>query len=160
MQHSIDPLGTLAMKCRTLAMLSVLAAPLAACAGGGQVYPQPYIGKTGMTLVTPENQAVFKTRTLVAPPHDKVQDLGEAYIASSVAHPSSAKFAGEFESIGKSTALCGFVTYRTKENTLSGWRPFFVEWTAHYAKGTKAPYNYDAEAELAKLCGPMTPPAE
>ncbi|MCB8876448.1 hypothetical protein [Acidisoma silvae] len=148
------------MNCRPFVMLALLGAPLAACAGSQQqVYPQPYIGKAMPIQVTPETQAAFKARTIVTPPHGKVQDLAEAYIASSVAHPSSAKFAGEFESNGKSVALCGFVQYRGKDNSLTGWRPFFVEWTAHHAKGVNAPY-YSADDEMAKLCGPMTPPAQ
>ncbi|MCB8881583.1 hypothetical protein ACELLULO517_15140 [Acidisoma cellulosilytica] len=148
------------MNYRPIAMLALLAGPLAACAGSGpQVYPQPYISKATAVQVTPESQAAFKARTIVTPPHGKVQDLAEAYIASSVAHPSSAKFTGAFESDGKSVALCGFVTYRDKHNTQTAWRPFFVEWTSHHTKGVDAPY-YDPDEELAKLCGPMTPPAE
>jgi hypothetical protein len=148
------------MNFRALATLTLLAGPVAACASGPQVYPQPYISKAATIPVTPETMAAFKARTLVTPPHGKMQDLAEAYIASSLAHPSSAKFTGEFESNGKSMALCGFVRSRNKENSMTGWRPFFVEWTAHYAKGTNTPYDYDPETELAKLCGPMTPPAE
>lgn len=144
---------------RPLAMLAVLAGPLAACAGGAQVYPQPYISKATTITVSPEAMAAFRARTLVTPAHAKLQDLAEAYIASSVAHPSSAKFAGEFESNGKSQAICGFVRYRDTKNVVTGWRPFFVEWTAHHAKGVDKPY-YNADDELAKLCGPMVPPAE
>lgn len=145
---------------RSLAWLS-LAAPLAlaACAGQPQLYPQPYIGSGASTAATPQTLAEFRTRTLHTPAAGKVQDLGEAYIATSLDHPSSAQFAGTFESIGKSPALCGFVKYRDASGTMSDWHPFFVEWTTHVAKGTKKPYDYDAEIELAKLCGPMTPPA-
>jgi hypothetical protein len=110
--------------------------------------------------VTSATAAAFKARTIVSPPHGKVQDLAEAYIASAVAHPSSAKFTGAFESTGKSLALCGFVKYRDNDGSVTGWRPFFVEWTTHHAKGTEAPYDYDADTELAKLCGAMPAPAQ
>lgn len=147
------------MNVRLFATLGLLLTPLAACAGGGQVYPQPYIGKGGPVVVTPELAAAFKARAIMTPPHGKVRDLAEAYIAAAVQHPSSVQFTGEFESAGKSLAVCGFVKYRDENDVQTGWRPFFVEWTAHHAKGTKAPFDYDADAELAKLCGPMAPPA-
>lgn len=139
-----------------LALLAPLA--LAACASQPQLYPQPYIGKGATPAMTPEGLAAFRARTLHTPAHGKVRDLGEAYIATALTHPTSARFAGEFESIGKSPALCGFVKFRANDGTMTGWRPFFVEWTRGSTKGEKKPF-YDAEAELAKLCGPMTPPA-
>lgn len=143
-----------------LAVLPLLATlGLAACAGQPQLYPQPYIGSGAAPMVTPTTMAEFKARSLHVPAEGKVRDLGEAYIATSLDHPSSARFTGEFESIGKSPALCGFVSFKDRSGAISGWRPFFVEWTRHVAKGTKKPYDYDAETELAKLCGPMTPPS-
>jgi hypothetical protein len=148
------------MPYRRYAMLALVAGPLAACASGQQLYPQPYIAQGGPVAVTPETMAAFRARTIVTPPHGKVQDLAEAYIASAVPHPSSAKFTGEFESNGKSLALCGFVKYRDNDGSVTDWRPFFVEWTTHHAKGTQAPFDYNADTEVAKLCGPMTPPAE
>ncbi len=149
------------MTCRPrLRLLFVLlAASLAACAGNEQVYPQPYIAKAGPLGVTPQSTAAFNARTIVRPPRSKVRGLAEAYIASAVPHPSSVQFAGEFESNGRSIALCGFVKYRDDAGQMTGWHPFVVEWTRHSAKGMTPPFNYDADAELAKLCGPMMPPA-
>ncbi|GAB0117039.1 hypothetical protein [Acidisoma sp. 7E03] len=139
-----------------LALLAPLG--LAACASQPQLYPQPYIGAGSVPATTPQSLAEFRARTLHTPAEGKVRDLGEAYIATALTHPTSAQFTGEFESIGKSPALCGFVKYRDNDGTTTGWKPFFVEWTRASTKGEKKPY-YDAEAELAKLCGPMTPPA-
>lgn len=148
------------MQIRHFPALVALLSPLglAACAGQPQLYPQPYIGSGTAPTVSPQAMAEFKARSLHSPAQGKVRDLGEAYIATSLDHPSSARFTGEFESIGKSPALCGFVSYKDRDGTMSGWRPFFVEWTTRVSKGTKKPYDYDAETELAKLCGPMTPP--
>ncbi|HTI03174.1 MAG TPA: hypothetical protein VL752_19680 [Acidisoma sp.] len=149
------------MQTRHIAAFAVLLSPLAlaACAGQPQLYPQPYIGTGAAPAVSPQTTAEFKARTLHTPAEGKVRDLGEAYIATSLDHPSSARFTGEFESIGKSPALCGFVSYKDRSGAMSGWRPFFVEWTQRVSKGSKKPYDYNAETELAKLCGPMTPPA-
>lgn len=149
------------MQIRPFSAVLALLAPLglAACASQPQLYPQPYIGSGAVPAVSPETMAKFQSRTLHTPAEGKVRDLGEAYIATSLDHPSSARFTGEFESIGKSPALCGFVSFRDKSGAISGWRPFFVEWTRHVSKGTEKPYDYDAETELAKLCGPMAPPA-
>ena len=140
-----------------VALLSPLG--LAACAGQPQLYPQPYIGSGTAPAVSPQTMAEFKARTLHTPAEGKVRDLGEAYIATSLDHPSSARFTGEFESVGKSPALCGFVSSKDQDGAMSGWRPFFVEWTRGVSKGTKKPYDYDAETELAKLCGAMPPPS-
>lgn len=147
------------MTCRPYLLLCLLAAPLAACAGNQQVYPQPYVAGGGAIAVTPDAMAAFKARTIVAPPRTKVRDLAEAYIATTVPHPSSVAFGGEFESNGQSAAVCGFVKYRDIAGTMTGWRPFFVEWTTHHAMRAKAPLGYSPDAELSKLCGPMTPPA-
>jgi hypothetical protein len=147
------------MKPARLATLLLLA-PLAACAGGQKVYPQPYISAGTPITPSPQDIAAFKTRTLYAPPKAKVQDLGESYIASAVAHPSSARFRGQFESVGKSVALCGLVKFRDTDGQMTGWRPFFVEWTAKSTKGTEAPYAYNPDDELAKLCGPLATHSE
>jgi hypothetical protein len=143
-----------------LATLLALAAPLAACASGPQVYPQPYIGSGAPIAASPQDIAAFKARTLHTPPKGEVQDLGESYIATAVAHPSSVRFKSEFESIGKSIALCGLVKFQDANGQMTGWRPFFVEWTAKSAKGAKGPV-YNPDDELAKLCGPLaTTPSE
>ena len=128
---------------------------LAACAGSGTLYPQPYIGKGEPLAASPQDVAAFKARTLHTPPRAQLQDLAESYIASSVGHPSSVKFQGEFESIGRSPAVCGQVRYRNKYGQMTAWRPFFVEFTTKPTKGTEAPYTYNPEDELSKLCGPM-----
>ena len=129
-------------------------APLAACAGGGQLYPQPYIGKGTPFLASPADLAAFKARTIHAPPRADLQDLAESYISRDVQHPSSVAFQNEFQSSGKSVAICGQVRYRNKEGQMTGWRPYFVEFTTKSAKGTEAPYTYNPEDELVKLCGP------
>jgi hypothetical protein len=138
----------------TLFALAALAAPLAGCASGPEVYPQPYIGSGAPIAPAPQDIAAFKARSLHAPPKGDVQDLAESYIASAVAHPSSVRFKSEFESIGKSIALCGLVNYRDTDGQMSGWRPFFVEWTAQHAKGLAGP-PYNPDDELVKLCGPL-----
>jgi hypothetical protein len=148
------------MKPARLAVLLALATPLAACAGGPQVYPQPYIGSGAPIMASAQDVAAFKARTLHTPPKGDVKDLAESYIASAVAHPSSVQFKSEFESIGKSVALCGLVTFRDTDGQMTGWRPFFVEWTAKASKGLTGPV-YNPDDELAKLCGPLaTTPSE
>jgi hypothetical protein len=142
------------MKPPRLATLLALAAPLAACASGPEVYPQPYISAHAPITPSPEDIAAFKARTLHTPPKGDVQDLAESYIATAVPHPSSVKFKSEFESIGKSIALCGLVKYRDAEGQMTGWRPFFVEWTAKHTKGIGGP-PYNPDDELVKLCGPL-----
>jgi hypothetical protein len=144
-----------------LAACLILALPLAACAGSDAVYPQPYIGKGAPFAASPQDLAAFKARTLHSPPRADLQDLAESYISREVQHPSSVTFQNEFESIGKSVAVCGQVQYRNKHGAMTEWRPFFVEFTTKATKGTEAPYSYNPEDELAKLCGPpgMTPPA-
>jgi hypothetical protein len=131
-----------------------LTASLAACAGSPQVYPQPYIGTGAPIAPSPADIAAFKARTIHAPPRANLQDLAESYIAQQVPHPSSVRFQNEFESIGNSVAVCGLVKYRNKYGQITAWRPFFVEFTRKAAKGTEAPYTYNPEDELAKLCGP------
>jgi hypothetical protein len=129
--------------------------PLAACASGPAFYPQPYIGKGTPVTASPADVAAFKARTLHTPPRAQLQDLAESYISREVQHPSSVRFQNEFESSGRSVAGCGRVTYRDKDGRMTPWRPFFVEFTAKSTKGTDAPYTYNPEDELAKLCGPM-----
>jgi hypothetical protein len=142
------------MRIVRLAACLTLTASLAACAGGNQVYPQPYIGKGQPFAASPADLAAFKARTQHAPPRSDLQDLAESYISQAVPHPSSVMFQNEFESIGKSVAVCGLVKYRNKEGQMTGWRPFFVEFTTKASKGTQAPYPYNPEDELVKLCGP------
>jgi hypothetical protein len=150
------------MRIVRLAAALALLVPLGACASSGPAfYPQPYIGKGGPIAVSAADVAAFKARTLHAPPRADLQDLAESYISRAVPHPSSVKFQNEFESIGKSVAVCGLVKYRNKYGQVTGWRPFFVEFTRKSSKGTEAPYTYDPEDELAKLCGPTaTTPSE
>jgi hypothetical protein len=149
------------MKIANLLACLTVTMSLAACAGGQQVYPQPYIGSGAPITPSPQDVADFKARTLHTPAKADVQDLAESYIASSVAHPSSAKFKNEFESIGKSLALCGLVKFRDTDGQMTDWRPFFVEWTTKARKGTDVPYSYNPDDELAKLCGPLaTTPSE
>jgi hypothetical protein len=143
-----------------LATLLALAAPLAACASGPQVYPQPYIGSGAPIAASAQDIAAFKARTLHTPPKGDVRDLAESYIASAVAHPSSVRFKSEFESIGKSVALCGLVKFQDSDGQMTGWRPFFVEWTTKATKGLTGP-AYNPDDELVKLCGPLaTTPSE
>ena len=145
---------------RRAACLAVLV-PLAACAGNGQLYPQPYIGKGAPFTASAEDVAAFKARTIHSPARGDLQDLAEAYISREVEHPSSVKFQNEFQSTGKSIAICGQVTYRNKYDQMTAWRPFFVEFTTKASKGTEAPYTYNPEDELVKLCGPSaTTPSE
>jgi hypothetical protein len=135
--------------------------PLAACAGSGRLYPQPYIGKGAPITPSAADVAAFRTRTIHAPPRADLQDLAESYISRDVPHPSSVTFQNEFQSVGKSVAICGQVQYRNKYGQLTRWRPFFVEFTAKASKGTEAPYTYSPEDELVKLCGAMaTAPSE
>jgi hypothetical protein len=139
---------------KTAHLVALLAfAPLAACASGPEVYPQPYISSGAPITPSPQDLAAFKGRTLHTPAKGQVRDLGESYIASAVAHPSSVKFKSEFESIGRSIALCGLVKFRDTDGQMTGWRPFFVEWTSKHAKGIDGPYSPDDE--LVKLCGPQ-----
>jgi hypothetical protein len=145
----------LSMRTARLAACLIAAMPLAACAGGTALYPQPYIGKGVPISASAQDIADFKARTLHAPPHAGLQDLAESYISRAVQHPSSVKFQTEFESIGRSTAICGRVRYRDRDGQMTGWRPFFVEFTSKPTKGTAGSYPYDPEDELAKLCGPM-----
>ncbi len=37
---------------------------------------------------------------------------------------------------------------------MTGWRPFFVEFTTKASKDATAPYTDNPEDELVKLCGP------
>ncbi len=147
------------MKPARLGCCLALLVPLAACAGNTRLYPQPYIANGTTIVASPVDVAAFKTRTLHAPPSAELQGLAESYISRAVPHPSSVKFQSEFESVGKSTAVCGLVTYRDKYGAMTGWRPFFVEFTRKPGKGTEPGPIYDPEDELAKLCGPgaMTP---
>jgi len=142
------------MRIARLAGCLALTASLAACAGSSALYPQPYIGKGLPFTPNPADVAAFKTRILHTPPRADLQDLAESYISQQVAHPSSVKFSREFESVGNSTAICGLVRYRNKEGQMTAWRPFFVEFTRKTSKGTEAPYTYNPENELVKLCGP------
>ncbi len=144
------------MRISRLAACLLAALPLAACASSQAVYPQPYIGKGLVTAPSPADLAAFKTRTVHSPPRSDLQDLAESYISSSLLHPSSVTFQSEFESLGKSVAVCGLVRYRNKEGQMTAWRPFFVEFTTKATKGsTDVPYSYNPEDELVKLCGPM-----
>jgi hypothetical protein len=143
------------MRIDRLACCLILAAPLAACAGSSAVYPQPYIGKGEPFAASPADVAAFKARALRTPPRSDLQDLAESYIAQQVPHASSVTFRNEFETVGKSVAICGLVKYRNKYGQMTAWRPFFVEFTAKASKGTEAPYTYNPEDELVKLCGPM-----
>lgn len=143
------------MRISRLAACLLAALPLAACAGSSAVYPQPYIGKGLVTAPSPADLAAFKARTVQNPPRSDLQELAESYISSSIAHPSSVTFQSEFESLGKSVAICGLVRYRNKEGQMTAWRPFFVEFTTKATKGTEAPYGYNPEDELVKLCGPL-----
>jgi hypothetical protein len=143
------------MRISRLAACLFAALPLAACAGSPAVYPQPYIGKGLVTTPSPADLAAFKARSVQSPPRSDLQELAESYISSSIAHPSSVTFQSEFESLGKSVAICGLVRYRNKEGQMTAWRPFFVEFTTKATKGTEAPYGYNPEDELVKLCGPL-----
>jgi hypothetical protein len=131
-----------------------MASPLAACASGPALYPQPYIGKGTPLTASPADMAAFRARTLHAPPRADLQDLAESYISRDVQHPSSVTFQNEFESVGHSVAVCGQVKYRNKNGQMTAWRPFVVEFTRKATKGTEAPYAYNPEDELVKLCGP------
>jgi hypothetical protein len=145
---------------RLAACLSVLV-PIAACAGSPALYPQPYIGKGQPFAASAEDVAAFKARTIHTPPRSDLQDLAESFISRDVPHPSSVMFQNEFESVGNSIAVCGMVKYRKTYGDMTAWRPFFVEFTRATSKGTKAPYTYNPEDELVKLCGPMaTTPSE
>ena len=149
------------MRISRLASCLTLLVPLAACAGSSRLYPQPYISKGAPVTVSPGDVAAFKARTIHTPARADLQDLAESYISREVEHPSSVKFQNEFQSTGKSIAICGQVTYRNKYNQMTAWRPFFVEFTTKASKGTEAPYTYNPEDELAKLCGPLaTTPSE
>jgi hypothetical protein len=142
------------MRIARLAVCLSLLVSLGACAGSPALYPQPYIGKGQPIAASPADLAAFKARTIHTPPHASLQDLAESYISRAVPYPSSVTFQNEFESIGTSTAVCGRVKYRDKHGQMTGWRPFFVEFTGTATKGTEAPYSYKPEDELAKLCGP------
>ena len=146
------------MKIARIVSSLTLAALLAACASGPGVYPQPYIGKSLPIAASPAQVVAFKTRVLHTPPRSDLQDLAESYISREVQHPSSVVFQNEFESVGKSIAICGLVRYRNKYDQMTDWRPFFVEFTRKASKGTEAPYSYNPEDELAKLCGPTPIP--
>jgi hypothetical protein len=147
--------GMTTMRILRRAACLALAASLAACAGSQTLYPQPYIAKGNPVAAAPADLAAFKARRLQTPPRSDVQDLAESYIAQQVPHVSSVKFQNEFESIGNSVAVCGLVRYRNKYGQMTAWRPFFVEFTRKASKGTEAPYTYDPENELVKLCGLM-----
>jgi hypothetical protein len=142
------------MRIARLAACLAFTASLAGCAGSTALYPQPYIGKGLPFTPAPADLAAFKARTLHSPPRADLQDLAESYIAQQVPHASSVKFQNEFESVGNSTAICGRVKYRNKYGQMTVWRPFFVEFTRKASKGTEAPYTYNPEDELVKLCGP------
>ena len=139
---------------RLAACLSVLL-PLGACAGSPALFPQPYIGKGAPFTVSAADVIAFRARTIHKPPRADLQDLAESYISRGVPHPSSVTFQNEFESVGRSIAVCGLVSYRDKHGQMTAWRPFFVEFTRKASKGTEAPYTYNPEDELVKLCGPM-----
>ncbi|GAB0112497.1 hypothetical protein [Acidisoma sp. C75] len=146
-----------------LAPLALALLAAAGCTSPPALYPHPFIGRqseaAAAAAATPETAAAFRARHITDPAPRKAAGLAEAYIAAQLEHPSSAQFTGLFESTGKSPAVCGFVRDEGRDGAATGWRPFVVEWTRAFAKGESVSGSAEAETALARLCGPMPPPA-
>jgi hypothetical protein len=129
---------------------------LASCAPKPMGIPVMGISKSAATPVPDSAVNAFASRTIHTPPSSTLVDTAEAFIAVSLPHPSRTHFRGEFETVGQTAAICGYVKYLNRKGVYTPYRPYYVEFVSQTAKTSAfGPFATDKAAELARLCGAM-----